>query len=224
MPTTRDALIILVLFCLPGFLTDAVLSKQFARSKREVTELVLNVVLLSVVNYAIWVGPFIFLWWLRGVSPPSLATYQQFLVRHPGWSFLLAFLVFFVTPIAEGALGGWLARSPGGRWFLAHVLDVRVRTIPKAWDYVFSQNRYFIVLATLTDGSKVAGGWGTESFASSYPNDEDLYLEVVYSLDDEGAVERPVPQSGGILLKRSDIRSLEFFLVEERTEASDEQE
>jgi hypothetical protein len=96
---------------------------------------------------------------------------------------------------------------------LARVLLLRVHPIPKAWDWVFTRGlrRQYLARITLTDGTIIGAGWGQDSFASSYPQEEDLYLEVVYTLGEDGSFGDPRPLSAGVLLKRSEIRSIELF-------------
>ncbi len=124
----------------------------------------LRIVALSLVNYALW-SP-VLLWLAFRAAPVGLSRYAQ---AHALPLVVLVIGVVLVAPVAEGLLIGRLRRSERLTRFLARTLAFRVQEIPKSWDYVFSRNRYYLVLVTLTDGSKIAGGWGSKSFASSYP-------------------------------------------------------
>lgn len=221
MPTTRDALVIVILFFIPGFIADGVLSKQFVRTKREATELVLNIILLTLVNYAC-LSPVLL--WLYHDS--TALGYRDYLRTYPGFSLSMALIFGFFAPALEGVIIGRVLRSSIGTKFLARVLDIQVNDPPTAWDYILTlpKDHYYFVIATLVDGSKVAGAFASRSYAASYPNDLDLYLEVVYTLDDEGQFGHPVVSSAGILLRRADIRSLEFFGPQESTNEHEHQE
>jgi hypothetical protein len=87
--------------------------------------------------------------------------------------------------------------------------------IPKAWDQYFGQKRSGFVIATFKDGDKIGGYFGPNSFASSFPHDEDLYIERVCKVDPEtGQFIRFVPKSDGVLIHRSDCKMIEFLEVE----------
>ena len=199
MPATRDALVILILFLIPGFVADSIYGRLTGRQKREATETVLSIVLWTLVNYALW-SPVLL--WLAHLVPLTV----------------LAVVVGLAAPVLEAVLA---ARAVNSGWFggfVERVLGRRVHTIPKAWDYAFSREEAQLVLVTLTDGTKFAAAFGRDSFASEYPAEEDVFFEVVYLVDASGAFGSPLPLSAGLLLKRADIRSLEFFRVTPATE------
>ena len=211
MPTTWDALLIAVLFMIPGFVADAVISKQFERRKREPTEFILNVLLLTLINYAICGFPL-----LRIDDEASTIGYTRYLHTYRGWSLSVAVIVLFVVPAIEAALIGRFARSERGRHFLHAVFSVKLQDPeepPTVWDFIFKEDRAYQIVATLTDGSRVAGGFADKSRVSTYPEEQELYLEVLYELGENGAIGPPLALSEGILLKRADIRSLEFYTV-----------
>lgn len=55
--------------------------------------------------------------------------------------------------------------------------------IPKAWDHFFRNRRKACwVLVHLKGGGLVGGVFSKNSFASSYPDPEDLYLEEVWQV------------------------------------------
>jgi hypothetical protein len=64
---------------------------------------------------------------------------------------------------------------------------------------VWEQDRRFYAIVTFTDGARVAGGWADKSWASGFPNDEDVYFEVVYSVTDEGRLGDLIPYTAGLL-------------------------
>lgn len=90
-------------------------------------------------------------------------------------------------------------------------LGLRIRPTPKAWGFVWEQDRRFYAIVTFTDGTRVAGGWANNSWASGFPNDEDVYFEVVYAVTDDGRLGAVVPLTAGLPLKRADIRSIELI-------------
>ena len=58
----------------------------------------------------------------------------------------------------------------------------------KPWDYVFSRRQAYWVIVHLRDGRKIGGRFDRKSFASSYPADEQIYIEEVWRLDEDGRV------------------------------------
>jgi hypothetical protein len=65
------------------------------------------------------------------------------------------------------------------------------------------------VLITLKDGSQIAGWFGKNSLASSELSERDIYLELVYKLEDDAW--QPVARSAGILINAEEIRYIEFW-------------
>jgi len=57
----------------------------------------------------------------------------------------------------------------------------------------------------------VAGKFGPNSFASSAPCEEQLYLEEEWVLNEDGGFERHAEQSAGVIILSSEIRSVEFY-------------
>lgn len=67
------------------------------------------------------------------------------------------------------------------------------------------------VIITLKDGKKIGGKFSQDSFASSAPNPEQLYLEENWVINEDGGFERPRSKTLGILVLSKDIESIEFF-------------
>ena len=66
------------------------------------------------------------------------------------------------------------------------------------------------VLATLADGSSVCGLFGSESFASSDPQDRDLYIQAVYRQNRDGEFQIRRAHDG-ILIRGDSIKHIEFW-------------
>ena len=54
MPTSINAVIVIVLFLMPGFVARSVLSSIYPTSEPSETRLILTAIALSCGNYAIW--------------------------------------------------------------------------------------------------------------------------------------------------------------------------
>ncbi|WP_061207013.1 DUF6338 family protein [Leptospira santarosai] len=85
-----------------------------------------------------------------------------------------------------------------------------VNSIPKPWDFFFSKRNYCWVIIHLKNGKKIGGFYGPKSFSSSFPNEEQLYLEEVWSLEKNGKFKNMIPRTKGIIINMSEITSIEF--------------
>lgn len=95
--------------------------------------------------------------------------------------------------------------------FVAWIKRILNKLIPTSWDYRFSKiNEAEWVRVTLKDGTKIAGYFGANSFASSVESERDLYIEEMYYTDICESWERLIP-SRGILIKGEEIKYIEFL-------------
>lgn len=84
---------------------------------------------------------------------------------------------------------------------------------PTAWDFFFDQREPGFALIHLNNGKLLGGYWGGNSYAGSFPNDGDIYLEAVYSVDDAGRFGEVMPNSRGVLLRKEQYSYIELFSV-----------
>lgn len=92
----------------------------------------------------------------------------------------------------------------------------------RAWDYFFSTRQQCWILVTLKNGKKYGGFYGSNSFASSSPEPEQIYLEKHWALDEDGDLDHELKDSLGIVILTNDIESLEF--IEAKTLINDDSE
>lgn len=221
-PTTGIALLIIVLFVIPGFLTDSVYGFSTTRAKREVPDAFLSYIFWSLVN-----GAPISVITILLLSDVLRVGWRQYLITNSRLVAAATILSLFVLPVLIALIAVKLSQWNAVRRFMLRAFGLRLGQPPKAWDKVFAANVPFQALITLTDGTRIGGGWGEDSFASAFPADEDLFLEVEFTVDPDGRLLSPVERSGGILLKHSEIRSIQIYRPEEEgdeKEVHDEQE
>ena len=86
-------------------------------------------------------------------------------------------------------------------------------TIPYAWDYAFEQNDFFYVYITLIDGAQIYGLYHFNSFASSEPDDRDIFLEKVFDVTTENDIVELKERinTKGMLIRGNQISSIEFL-------------
>jgi hypothetical protein len=196
MPTTISAILVIVVFLMPGFIASRVRSFVYPSSETSEARIVLSAITFSCLNYAILSPLFIVAWkWLWYQNLVFLAT--------------LAILSLFISPTLIVLFSAKVNESYWGRRFrdkfgLMH-------PIPKAWDYFFSRRISCWIVATLKDGRVFAGLYGQASFASSFPSQEDLYLEKLCDLSPEGKITGVSPLSVGGIIEMENVSTLEFF-------------
>lgn len=79
---------------------------------------------------------------------------------------------------------------------------------PTAWDYWFSKEKSSFVIVCLRDGTKLAGYYSTNSFASSDFEERDLFIEYGYSLKgNEWGIDK---ESNGVYIAKDSISYIEF--------------
>ena len=90
--------------------------------------------------------------------------------------------------------------------------------IAKPWDYIFSQRKLYWIKITLKSGKLIGGKYGENSFSSSYPEEEQIYLEETWIITDGGGFDRPKNRTSGILISSSEILYIEFIQYREEND------
>lgn len=85
-----------------------------------------------------------------------------------------------------------LIASIGLPFFLKYLLtksklsEILNLPYPTAWDYFFDLREPCFLLIHLNNGKLIGGFYGLNSYATSFPNNGDIYLEVVYEVNEDG--------------------------------------
>jgi hypothetical protein len=114
------------------------------------------------------------------------------------------------------ALGFLASRSAWNNGWLGRVLVGR-NPAPRAWDHLFWRGPALVVRLKLKDGEWVGGLFGDDSYASGYPEPQDLLLEETYEITNDGtfvAGDGPddlAPLGSSILISWSEVQFLESF-------------
>ena len=196
-----DTVFFTLAFLVPGFIWSSVISMLVPRKSRAMQIRLLEFLTLSCVNHGIWAWAVFLLVKARAVT------------THPGWTALAMFGIMFASPVILGLLSGWCRQRDRFAWFLGRLGFQTIHAIPTAWDWHFSRQQPYWVLVTLTDGSRVYGIYGKHSFAGDDPAERDLYLEAQFRPTDSGEW-APIEDTGGVLVKASQISAIEFRRVE----------
>lgn len=110
-------------------------------------------------------------------------------------------LIAIILPIVFCVItkSNWWSKS---KWFVSS---------EKTWDWVFSKRQSMWVIIYFNDGRRIGGFFGDNSYASSFPAKEQIYLEEVWNLDAHGEFTTKINQTHGIIIMGSDISSIAFF-------------
>ena len=186
----ESKLLLFIAFVVPGFIAIKAYELLSPAKYTDSSKQIVDAVSYSCLNYVL------FLW------PIYLVETCKIHSTHPHLYILFYVGVLFVAPIALVFSWRRLRELKCIQKFVPHPTQ-------KAWDFVFSKRRTYWIVITLKNGEKVAGMYGPNSFASSAPAEEQIYLEEKWLLNEKGGFDRPVKQTSGIIIS-SEILSVEF--------------
>lgn len=187
-----DKLYLFIAFVIPGFISikayEVVIPGRIGDSSKQIVD----AVAYSCLNYAL------LLWPIMAIEASSIKE------QHPNWYAAFYLFVLFIAPII------WVLI-----WKAIRTTRFFQRNAPhptlKPWDYVFSKRKPYWVKITLNDGTRIAGKYGTKSFASSAPAPEQLYLEETWLLNEKGGFDRAKRQTAGTIVLSGDISYIELL-------------
>jgi len=204
-----DKLLIFIAFVIPGFISIKTYELLFPGAQQESSKQLVDAVTYSSLNYALLVWP------MMAVESSDWKN------LHPNFYAVFYMFVLFAVPVGLGL--GW-AMLRTSSWFQ----NVATHPTQKPWDYVFSQRKPYWVKVVLKDGTKLGGKYAANSFASSTPANEQIFLEESWIINDKGGFDRPKNQTAGIVVISSEIAYLELIelqfpegKLDERKETTD---
>lgn len=187
-----NKLTLFVAFVVPGFISIKTYSLLFLSPPKDTSSQLIDAVAYSCLNYAIFYPLYFY---LNSGRPDGLGL---------GAHSIFIFLTLFVGPVFWVFLWRWVRGWGYLQKWIPHPVD-------KPWDFIFGQRVPFWIIVTLKDGRKIAGLYGSESFASSAPSKEQIYFEQTWILNEDGGFERPRETTAGTLIVTAEIESIEFF-------------
>lgn len=123
-------------------------------------------------------------------------------------------LRLFVSPLLFGIILALLSKMNLIRGMLNKFGIPVLHPALSAWDYVFINRNPCWIMITLIDGNNVYGYFGLNSSVSSDPDERDIYIEQVYTYDEDGEIIED-PHYDGMLIDSSQIRTIEFWSLED---------
>lgn len=216
MPTTLEAIIILVLLVVPGFLCWQLISSRMPSTFVSDAHSVLTFLFFSTLIHVL-------------ASPVTICLSSQIVAFSSSlksidannqvfwdWAvFAWVIFVLFVMPIVVAWFVSWLWKKNRLQWILGKFGLSLVQKTPKAWDWFFlthNKEGYWVV-AEMDDGALVGGEFGGESFSSLSPHKEDLYLESAYYVDENHIFLGLIPNNAGVWINGDKVKALFFYSV-----------
>ena len=188
-----DKVLLFTIFFIPGFISMKVYRMFIAGKKVDFTKAVLEVLGFSSINFALML-------WLI-----VLIHRNNFFSNHIIWYLVLMIVIMFLCPIVWAVLIVYLSKS---RFFRKFALS----SLKSPWDYFFDKRKSCWVIINLNNNERIGGVYSNDSFASAYPQKEQLYLEELWDLDADGNFMRKKHRTKGIIVLTKDIKSVEFYI------------
>ena len=182
-------LAIIALFALPGFISLRIWSLIFPTSERPFKDQLLEAISFGVLNAIV-----------------GAPLFSLFAPEKPWTLYLLVVFTLVILPFFWPFLVKWIIK-------ILRPANLFLVLSPSAWDDVFLRREFYFVIVHLSDGGRVGGYYGRNSFAGLHPISGHLYLEQLWYLNEEGKFVKPVPDSKGLVLRPDDYKYIELFSV-----------
>jgi len=182
-----DRFLLFIVFFVPGLISLKIWSLLVPSERINLADRALEVLTYGALNFAA-------LFWVIIIA-----------IRTGGWlQHLLYATVLLATPVVWPIFVNLILKSAFLRGRIVH-------PTPRAWDAYFGRGNPCFILVHLKNGEMVGGLYSSNSFASSFPNEEDVYIEQVWKIDETGSFDGPIQDTDGILIVGDSIEYLEFF-------------
>lgn len=204
LPTTIEAVVIIALIFVPGFIFVQLIRRAIAHFPESVDARHFVAILAAGMFLHVLIYPISTRWIVSWYLSDSL---QENLTAV--WLWLV--LAIFVWPVVLGMATALLIPKPWIDRLLDRVGLGYIDRIPTAWDYSVLPEEGSWVKVYLRDETMIAGIFGARSFASLYSRQQDIYLEVVYNVDDLSNFTNPKVDNVGVWIAQDVISHIEFF-------------
>jgi hypothetical protein len=208
-PPTGTALLILVAFVLPGFVTLLISERtHVVRDTSSAFERLLYALYYSVLTYSLLA----FIGWCLGFTRRSVI-WDYHHQQSVGKLLLFAFLAILAIPATIATVSRLWLGTGIRNWVIEKLRINPSHRTATAWDHFFEQGTEAFVRATLSDGRVIGGYYGPGSFATYGEQGRDLFISTQWELDDDGWFKKAAVASLGIWLPKDSVVSLEVYAV-----------
>ena len=185
---TLENLIPVLIFIVPGFVSYKIWTILIPTENKKLSDQIIEILCYSAINFAV-LFPLFFI----------VSKNNNYCIIIP-----LLILIFLVFPIIWPILISKILKS-------GFMKGRVINPTPKAWDHYFSSGQPCFMLIHLKNGNKIGGLYANNSFASSFPNPEDLYISEVWKIDEEGKFIEKIENSKGLLISKDFIDFIEMY-------------
>ena len=128
------------------------------------------------------------------------------------WIILLVYL--FIAP----SLWAWSLTALFCSRFVAERIKI---PYPSTWDYFFDNNSYVFLIVHLNNEDIIGGFWSENPYATL---NGDLYMELLYTMREDGTFGEPIPFSKGLLIRKDGYSHIEILEVPPQNGGTNENE
>jgi hypothetical protein len=191
-------------FVVPGFVAVRTYELIVPSERRSFGESFIDLIAYSFLILAFWTLPFFTVVNNRDAILASVGPLGYFLLFG-----VIMVLIVGVSPVLL-AIAYYKIRTLD--FFRGRI----VHPSPTGWDWYFSREpRRVWILFHLKSGEVVGGFFGGKSSASSYPINQQIYVEEVWELGDNYEFLDKVDQTNGAIINKEDCNVIELFVFEE---------
>jgi hypothetical protein len=207
---TGDALLVLAIFLLPGFITQLIKERthevpgRISAFERLLTSLYYSLLVYLPLAVA------------AAIAGLDRADIERIYGAEEGlWPLIgVAAISGLALPSVVALLSAAWTDSGPRAWVFRQLRIRPTHGTPTAWDHFFGIELPAFVRVTTRSGTIVGGYYGGLSFSTYGRDERDLYLEQQWQLNARTyAFMRPVARSMGTWIDGSDIVQLEFYAV-----------
>ena len=198
MVNSFESIMYTLKYVIPGYIILEIIRMITPSSKKTETEIVVQSIGYSILNYSIWS----FVFSLLEISFSN--------------NTILLKVMQSVALILTGIITGVCIAVIKKKNIMGRILGLlkidTTNSIPTSWDYVFSKYEPYWLEIVVSDGKVIRGLFYDNSFASSEPGEKDIYLEELYEKK-ENSWEK-VRQTKGVWINHNEIRYIKFYKCE----------
>lgn len=219
VPTTVGQLIIVLLLVLPGTVYQVARARLRGPTPDDssATNRILRALAFSAALDAVYVllfGATLAQLLTNSTGPKSSVSFQDHAAKIGIWALVLLVAVPALLAGAGAAAVRW-GPALRTKWsWLSWIPRLAYDPTPRSWDFAFGGIEPCYVRVQLTDGTFMGGWYGSGSFASSYPEPLDLFIERAYKMGADGEFDGELTGTRGIYVRCADVRSVEFLAAQ----------
>ncbi len=206
MPETVEALAIVILFVVPGFILGSVYNRNLSQPEPTDAKFVVLALSFSIVNHLI-ASPWsirIYEYWHQSAITTNI---NEFVAWVPVVTLILPFFLalVFSRAVEASRLQGLLRR-------IGYSVDRRTAT---CWDLLYQSPGTGWVIMGLQDGTHLGGKFGLRSYIAKTVDREhisrDLFLEEAWVTQDPNTFAHKIPNSKGLWVNGAEVKWIKFF-------------